>query len=220
MPLDVIHLTAAADKLQRPFAMTPLASVADLTLSLYVCQGQINWHRHPDEDELFLVYEGVVQLDTERGRLTLHSEELAVVPKGLGHRTGSQLRSVVILIRPTVLSDRKNGQRHRHLDTDPPIEKVRLARVQATLGASFQAVTVAQVEDFELVLMSVEGEGPEEAAQAHDSLWFAMRGAVHLALDGTPAATLEAGDLVRLPAGQPYRLAASQPSIVLALVRL
>ena len=29
------------------------------------------------------MHEGVVALDTERGRLTLHSEELALVPKGV-----------------------------------------------------------------------------------------------------------------------------------------
>lgn len=62
------------------------------------------------------------------------------------------MRSVVLLMPPTVLSDRKNGHRHNPLDTDP-LEKVRLARVQALAGAPYQAVTVAQVEDFELSLL-------------------------------------------------------------------
>ena len=83
MPLEVISLNAAADKIQHPFSVVPLASVADLSLSLYMCQGQINWHRHPDEDELFLVHEGVVQLDTERGRLTLSGGNEAAHPTGL-----------------------------------------------------------------------------------------------------------------------------------------
>ena len=51
MPAEVINLNTAADKLQQPFAVVPLASTADLTLSMFVCQGQINWHRHPDEDD-------------------------------------------------------------------------------------------------------------------------------------------------------------------------
>jgi mannose-6-phosphate isomerase-like protein (cupin superfamily) len=219
MPVEVINLNTIADKLQRPFSVTPLATAGDLTVSLYVCQGQINWHRHPDEDELFLVHEGVVQLDTERGKLTLHSEELAVVPKGVGHRTGSQLRSVVLLIRPTVLSDRKNGHRQHPLDTDPPLEKVRLARVQATLGAPYRAATVAQVEDFELLLLSAEGDGPAHTASGHDDLWLALRGAVDVVFDDAPATHLEAGELLRLPAGTSYQIKAAQPSILLTLAR-
>jgi len=88
MPLDIVKLAEAANKLDQPFRVVPLASVGDLAISVFVCQGQVNWHRHLDEDELFLVHEGVVAVDTERGRLTLHSEELAVVPKGVGHRSG------------------------------------------------------------------------------------------------------------------------------------
>jgi quercetin dioxygenase-like cupin family protein len=219
MPFEIIHVAQAADKLQRPFAVTPLTAVADLSISLYMCQGQINWHRHPDEDELFLVHEGVVQLDTERGRLTLHSEELAVVPKGVGHRSGSHLRSIVILIRPTVLSDRKNGHRLRPMAGDPPLEKVRLARVQATLGAPFRAVPVAQVEDFELLLLSASGEGPPHVAVDHAAAWLTLRGALDVHLDGQPAGRIEAGQLGLLPVGASYRLSAEQPTIALTLAR-
>src|SRR5713226_3864775 len=100
MALDVVSLAQAANKLDHPFRVVQVASIGDLALSIFVCQGQVNWHRHMDEDELFLVHEGVVAIDTERGRLTLHSEELVVVPKGVGHRSGSQLRSIVLLFRP------------------------------------------------------------------------------------------------------------------------
>lgn len=219
MSLDVISLNAAADQLERPFSVVPLASVADLSLSLYMCQGQINWHRHPDEDELFLVHEGVVRLDTERGRLTLHSEELAVVPKGVGHRSSSQLRSIVILIRPTVLTDRKNGHRHASLDTDPPIEKVRLARVQATLGAPYRAAAVARVEDFDLLLMTATGDSPPQPGAEHPVLWLALRGQVTISVLGQPPAHLSAGELLKLPPGTPHTLSATQPSLLLTLAR-
>lgn len=219
MPLSVVSLNAAAEKLQRPFAVVPIATVADLSLSLYMCQGQINWHRHPDEDELFLVHEGVVQLETERGRLTLHSEELAVVPKGVGHRSGSHLRSIIILIRPTVLTDRKNGHRNAAVDTDPPLEKVRLARIQAALGAPYRAAAVAQVENFELLLMSAEGDSPPQPAADHQVLWLALRGQISVVVPGQPPAHLAAGDLVTLAPNTPHTLAASQPSLLLTLAR-
>lgn len=219
MPLTPVDISGTANKLDKPFSVVPLAQVADLTIGLYVCQGQVPWHRHLDEDELFLVHEGVVGLDTERGRMTLHSEELAVVPKGVGHRSGSQLRSVVILIRPAVMSDRKNGQRRHGLESDPPIEKVRLARIQAMLAVPYQAMTVAQVEDFELLLLSARGDGPETTAPDHGALLLALRGSLTLTSDGGDIAVLAAGGLLVVPGGTAYRLAAEQPSVLLTLAR-
>ncbi len=134
MPLNVVNISAVANRIGRPFAMISVTAVGDLALSVYICQGLIDWHKHLDEDELFLVHEGVITLETERGSLTLHSEELAVIPKGVGHRSGSTLRSVVVLIRPAVLTNRKNGHRRvQTLETDPPLEKVRLIRASQTL---------------------------------------------------------------------------------------
>ena len=195
MSLTAINLTEAANKVDRPFVVVPLVTLADLTVSVFVCQGQVAWHKHLDEDELFLVHEGVIGLDAERGRLTLHPEELVVVPKGLSHRSGSQLRSVVVLIRPTVLSDRKNGHRHSPVDTDPPLEKVRLARVQAMTTEPYQAVTVAQVEDFELLLLKAVGRGPAGVAPSYGSLWLVLRGAVTIETADAPPCRVDAGEL-------------------------
>ena len=219
MAVDIVKLAEAANRLDQPFRVVQLATVGDLALSVFVCQGQVNWHRHLDEDELFLVYEGVVTLDTERGRLTLHSEELAVVPKGVGHRSGSQLRSVVLLLRPIVLTNRKNGHRHGRVDGDPPLEKVRLARVLTTIPAPFQALPVARVEDFDLLLVSAEGFGPPEIAPKHGALWMVVRGAVGIETTQGAGARLEAGELAVLPGGQSYRLSAAQPSLLLTLAR-
>ncbi len=53
MSLEVVNLTTVAGKLERPFALTTVAQVGDLSLSAYLCQGQTSWHKHLDEDELF-----------------------------------------------------------------------------------------------------------------------------------------------------------------------
>ncbi|MCC7361791.1 MAG: hypothetical protein IT317_20075 [Anaerolineales bacterium] len=214
----VINLSAAANRVDRPFVVQSLATIADLSVSVFVCQGQVGWHKHLDEDELFLVHEGVIGLDTERGRLTLHSEELVVVPKGLSHRSGSQLRSVVVLIRPTVLSDRKNGHRHSPLDTDPPLEKVRLARLTTLATEPYQAVTVAQVEDFELLLLQAKGEGAQSVAPAFGALWLALRGGVAVELEAGRR-DLGTGELLVVPPGSAYRLRAAEPSVLLTLDR-
>jgi mannose-6-phosphate isomerase-like protein (cupin superfamily) len=218
--LKVVNLSTVANKIGRPFAVVSLVNIGDLALSVYICQGQVNWHKHVDEDELFLVHEGVIELETERGNLTLHSEELAVVPKGTAHRSGSSLRSVVVLIRSAVLSDRKNGHRTLYpLETDPPLEKVRLTRASSTLTQAYQAVTLAQVEDFEVLLRTAQGFGPSEVAPDYGALWLVVRGAVGIETNEGAGARLEAGELTVIPKGTSYSLSASEPSLLLTMTR-
>jgi mannose-6-phosphate isomerase-like protein (cupin superfamily) len=219
MSLPVTNLSAVANRIGRPFAVVTLAAVGDLVVSVYVCQGQVNWHKHLDEDELFLVHEGVIGLETERGNLNLHAEELVVVPKGVAHRSGSTLRSVVVLIRAAVFTERKNGHRSRGLDTDPPLEKIRIARASAMLTTPYQPVVLARVEDFDALLMSAQGFGPQEAAPGHGALWFAVRGSAGIETAEGAGARLEAGELTVVPAGVRYRLHAAQPALVLTLRR-
>jgi mannose-6-phosphate isomerase-like protein (cupin superfamily) len=217
MPLEIVDLTAIAAKLERPFALTTLAKVGDLSLSAYLCQGQMGWHKHLDEDELFLVHEGVVVLETARGRLTLHSEEVAVVPKGVSHRSSSQLRSIVLLLRPSVLTERKNGHRTHSLDTDPPIEKVRLARVLTTMSQPYRPTALARVEDYELLLVSAQGAGPAETAPAYGALWLVVRGSMNVMVSGDQAYTLGPGFLTVVPAGAEYGLTAAPGTLALTL---
>lgn len=217
MSLRVIDLNAIAAKLERPFAMSSLATVGDLSLSAYLCQGQMSWHKHLDEDELFLVHEGVVVLDTHRGKLTLHSEEVAVVPKGVSHRSSSRLRSIVLLLRPSVLTERKNGHRTHPVDTDPPLEKVRLARVLTTMTEPYRPTALARVEDYALLLVSAQGEGPAQVAPAYGALWLVVRGSLTVIVNSDDTHSLAAGSLVVVPGGTPYRLSAAPGSLALTL---
>ena len=219
MSLSVINLSAVANRIGHPFAVVTLATVGDLAVSVYVCQGQIHWHKHLDEDELFLVHEGVIGLETERGNLTLHAEELAVIPKGVAHRSGSTLRSVVALIRPVVMAERKNGHRSHVLDTDPPLEKVRIARAVTMLTTPYQPVALTRVENFDVLLMSAQGFGPQEAAPRSGALWLATRGSVGIETAEGAGARLETGELTVVPAGIEYRLHAAQPALLLTLAR-
>jgi mannose-6-phosphate isomerase-like protein (cupin superfamily) len=205
MTLTLVDLNAVGSKLERPFALATLVTIGDMTLSAFLCQGQMSWHKHLDEDELFLVHEGVVVLETSRGRLTLHSEEAAVVPKGVSHRSSSQLRSVVLLLRPSVLTERKNGHRRHPLDSDPPLEKVRLARVATTMSQPFRPTALARVENYELLLVSAQGDSPAEAAPPFGALWLVIRGSLNVAVVGN-ALALDAGHLVVVPGGAEYQL--------------
>jgi len=56
-------------------------------LKLAKVKGDFVWHDHADEDELFLVYKGVLCLDFRDGTtVELHPGEFYIVPKAVEHR--------------------------------------------------------------------------------------------------------------------------------------
>ena len=215
--MEVLKPSEIARQLERPFALQQLAAVGHLGVHVYVCMGMVDWHKHPDEDELFLVHEGSINLDTEAGNLTLQAEELVVVPKGIAHRSGSRLRSVVLLVRPGVLTHRINGRRRvMILPEELKLEKQRLAQYRRKLSAPYQTVLVAGIEDYRLELGLALGTSPDGQAPRGGCFLLGMRGGLGLTA-GDEQTTLAEGEAVLLPAGVRYQLEAREEATYLTL---
>ena len=220
MPLQTANLVAIAAELQQPFTLRPVASVGHLVVCVYVCQGQLEWHKHLDEDELFLVQEGVIALETERGQFNLHAEELAVVPKGVLHRSGSMLRATVLLIRPTGYTERTNGQRHFYsTGEEPPLEKVRLARLATATAEPYRLVALGQVEDYEVLMAVGRGMGADQTAPATGSFWLAVRGELRIETHEGDVTELRANEMTVIPAGTRYRFTCDETALLLTLAK-
>jgi mannose-6-phosphate isomerase-like protein (cupin superfamily) len=63
-------------------------------------QGEFVWHSHQDEDELFLVFKGVMTIEFRDGAVHLGAGEMYIVPKGVEHRTLADEETHVMLIEP------------------------------------------------------------------------------------------------------------------------
>ncbi len=49
-------------------------------------KGELPWHTHEHEDEMFLILQGEFTLDFDDGRVTLGAGDVHVVPRGKRHR--------------------------------------------------------------------------------------------------------------------------------------
>jgi len=47
--------------------------------------GELVWHKHENEDELFIVFKGQLTLQLRSGDIVLNTGEMYVVPKGVEH---------------------------------------------------------------------------------------------------------------------------------------
>jgi len=62
--------------------------------------GEFVWHRHEEEDELFLVLQGTLELQRRDGALTLGPGEFCIVPAGVEHRPVAREEVHVLLFEP------------------------------------------------------------------------------------------------------------------------
>lgn len=218
MRLEKLNLEEVAAQLDRPFSMVDMVVIGDLMMSLYLCQGLLAWHRHLDQDELFWVHRGAIFLESERGLVRLRPGELAVVRKGLAHRSGSPLRSTVILLRCAVAPNRKNGQRRLYGTREGAPQRVSLVAPAEKLGDPFQPQTVACIEDALVQVAQGEGIWPVPEPALHDILLVTLKGAVTVETDGS-VLTLHPDDLTVIPRGNLYRLSSMPGTILVQVTR-
>jgi mannose-6-phosphate isomerase-like protein (cupin superfamily) len=218
MRLEKLCLEDVAAGLDQPFSMVDMAIVGDLMVSLYLCQGILAWHRHVDQDELFWVHRGVILLESERGDVRLRPGELAVIRKGLAHRSSSPLRSTVILIRCTVVPDRKNGRRRLYGTRERSPRRVSLTAAAKRLAEPFRLQTVAQVEDAVVQVARGEGTWPTLEPALHDVLLVVLEGAVTVQTEAS-AVTLRPDDLTVIPQGSLYRLTCASGTVLARVTR-
>jgi len=63
-------------------------------------KGPFTWHKHDDEDELFLVVKGSFNMELRDKTITLNEGELLIVPRGVEHRPNAEQECEVMLFEP------------------------------------------------------------------------------------------------------------------------
>lgn len=218
MILYKIDVQAVAASLTQPFHMEHLARVDHFAVYLYLCEGAVARHRHAVQDELFYVQQGSMALDTDWGRLDLEAGELAVVPRGVSHVSGSLVRTIVMLFQAQADPDRKNG--HGRLTGDDPLATLPKWSVAAEAEQSLQSflpMPVAQVDEMSLRVLWCEGATSWHAHEAHEELLLVTEGRLEVGTELGPL-TMNAGELLVIPRDRIHRLAARQRTVVVSFI--
>jgi mannose-6-phosphate isomerase-like protein (cupin superfamily) len=217
--LEKLSVSAIAAKLDEPFSMMNVAVVGDIAVSVYICQGMLAWHRHLDIDELFWVHEGTILLESEWGEVRLRPGELAVVPKGVGHRSSAGLRSSVLLMRCGFIPQRKNGRRRLYaISGEAKLKRVSLRGAARALTWPFEFQTVAGIEGS--VVQAAWGEGiwPVEIPVSHDVLLFVLNGTATVRTSERML-HLHPGDFTVVPLGAVYQLSTTRGTALVRVTR-
>ncbi len=79
--------------------------VNDSYVKLVKFRGEFVWHKHEEEDEMFLVVKGSITIRLRDGEVRLGEGEFVIVPRGVEHMPVAEEEAHVLLFEPkTVLN--------------------------------------------------------------------------------------------------------------------
>ena len=79
-------------------------------------KGEFVWHDHANEDELFYVLKGTLNIEFRDKTVTLNEGEMLVVPKGVEHKPFAEEEAWVMLFEPK--STKHTGDVQHELTVD------------------------------------------------------------------------------------------------------
>jgi mannose-6-phosphate isomerase-like protein (cupin superfamily) len=95
---DAMNLKQEAAALQDYWSPRILAQVNDQYVKVAKLKGDLAWHKHDDEDELFLVLEGELRIEYEDHVVNLGAGDFHVVPRGAMHNPMCDEECLIALI--------------------------------------------------------------------------------------------------------------------------
>ena len=100
MNYQPINLEDKLSKFKEHWSPKVIAEMNDYQFKLVKVQGEFVWHDHPDTDEVFIVFDDVLEIEFRDGKVTLKSGEMFVVPKGVEHKPVAHSECKIMLVEP------------------------------------------------------------------------------------------------------------------------
>ena len=100
MSLQSINLKEKLAKFSEHWSPKIIAQMNDTHFKLVKVQGEFVWHKHDETDEVFMVLEGVLEIEMREETVTLEAGEMVVVPRGVEHRPVAKEECHILLIEP------------------------------------------------------------------------------------------------------------------------
>jgi len=118
--IDPIHIAAELEKVTQHWTPRVIGRVNDQYVKVAKLLGELVWHAHDEEDELFLIVYGSLRIQLEGDReVSLAPGQFYVVPKGVQHNPVADEEVGIVLIETVTTAHTGSVQSDRTV----PIER-------------------------------------------------------------------------------------------------
>ena len=93
-------LATSFDRIQDYWSPKVIGQVNDQLLKAAKLKGELVWHAHDGQDELFYIVKGSLRIEFEDGAVELKEGDFLTVPSGVRHNPVAEEECWVLLIEP------------------------------------------------------------------------------------------------------------------------
>ncbi len=98
----VVNIEKCFEKFNDTFSPKIIGELNGQYVMVVKCEGdKVPWHTHENEDEMFYVIEGAMNIYEKDRQVTVNAGEFYIVNKGIEHRVVPQNKVKLILFEPT-----------------------------------------------------------------------------------------------------------------------
>jgi quercetin dioxygenase-like cupin family protein len=106
-----INLRNEFDSIEKYWTQKTVGEANGSMLKLAKGIGEINWHKHDDQDEVFIVYKGKLTIRLrDKEDIILKEGELFIVPKGVEHAPMAENDVELLVMGINVTSNKEGGK--------------------------------------------------------------------------------------------------------------
>ena len=98
--MDAVNLEAKFELFNETWTPKIVGELNGQYVKLARFLGELVWHSHRDEDELFLVVKGSITIKLRDGDVVVNEGEFYIVPRGVEHSPVAPQESLVMMFEP------------------------------------------------------------------------------------------------------------------------
>ena len=98
--MEVIQVEKKFDLFQDQWSPKVLCSLNGQDVKIAKVEGEFVWHNHEDEDELFYIIKGTLEIHFEDGIRHLEQGDMLMIPKGVEHKPVAKEECWIMLVEP------------------------------------------------------------------------------------------------------------------------
>lgn len=115
--MQKVNLAASFRRFHEAWVPRVVGDLNGQQVKLAYFEGEYLWHQHAEEDEMFLVVEGSVEIHLRDQVISLQEGEFLVVPRKVEHKPVARERAKVLLFEPA--TTRSTGSATSPLTLEP-----------------------------------------------------------------------------------------------------
>mgnify|MGYP001559747125 FL=1 len=108
MVIKKFDLNKLSKQLKEAWKPKNVETIDDFVIRAAKFDGVYHWHKHENEDELFIVFEGKIKIQTRKSNIILKRGEGVKIPKGIDHCPVSLEPSIILMFEPVKLKSKGN----------------------------------------------------------------------------------------------------------------